>query len=105
MYVLRFTIKSLSSGALLTVQGIIDDNFSALDQFFLHFHRVWEALADQSSPEEVVRLFSLLSRTVCGQTEEEFVQVIFDFINECFYNRQSIISGLEDVVLAANLDP
>ncbi|VDK31684.1 unnamed protein product [Dibothriocephalus latus] len=67
---LRFTAFR-HSGNLVTVQGLIGDNFSALDHFFLHLHRVWEANASQSSPEEVVRLFSLLSRTVCGQTEEE----------------------------------
>ncbi|VDN20841.1 unnamed protein product [Dibothriocephalus latus] len=93
------------SGNLVTVQGIIGDNISALGHLFRHFHRVWEALADQCSPEEVVRLFSLLSRTVCGQTEKEVVQVIFDFINDWPHLRQNIIEGLQDVLLAATLDP
>ncbi|BHF78787.1 hypothetical protein SprV_0602190200 [Sparganum proliferum] len=73
---LRFTSFQLTGG-VLSVHGEVGAYFATLDHLFTHWHKVWQ-LVRQRSQDEVVCLFSLLTRTVSGQTDDESVQDIHD---------------------------
>ncbi|VDL91401.1 unnamed protein product [Schistocephalus solidus] len=95
---MRFTSFQFT-GDVLVIQGEIGAYFRALDHLILHFHKVWQQSARPRSPEEMVRLFMLLSRILCGQPEHEIVQVMFDFVNQWPEIRQGIIGEWQEFLL------
>ncbi|BHF78729.1 hypothetical protein SprV_0602184400 [Sparganum proliferum] len=66
-------VTCLLTGGVLSVHGEVGAYFATLDHLFTHWHKVWQ-LVRQRSQEEVVCLFSLLTRTVYDQTDDESVQ-------------------------------
>ncbi|BHF78811.1 hypothetical protein SprV_0602192600 [Sparganum proliferum] len=91
----RFTSFQLTGG-VLSVHGEVGAYFATLDHLFTHWHKVWQ-LVGQRSQDELVCLFSLLTRTVSGETDDESVQVVFNLVSKWPDIRRDTIAEVGDV--------